>query len=41
MGELKACLDELDRTNELPKTIVYTLNPRDFEPVITLCRPSG
>jgi glucuronate isomerase len=36
MGELKACLDELDRTHELPKTIVYTLNPRDFEPAITL-----
>jgi glucuronate isomerase len=33
---LSACLDALDQNNALPKTIIYTLNPRDFEPVITL-----
>ena len=29
-------LDALDSTGELPKTILYTLNPRDFEVAITL-----
>ncbi len=29
-------LDALDQTNELPKTILYTLNPRDFEVAITI-----
>lgn len=33
---LKNCLDALDQTNELPKTIIYTLNPRDFESAITI-----
>ncbi len=32
---LSALLDELDNTDELPKTIIYTLNPRDFEVAIT------
>ena len=33
---LSELLDSLDRTGELPKTILYTLNPRDFEVAITL-----
>lgn len=33
---LAALLDQLDKTNELPKTILYTLNPRDFEVAITM-----
>jgi glucuronate isomerase len=33
---LRHLLDALDRTGELPKTILYTLNPRDFEVAITL-----
>lgn len=33
---LAALLDALDSTNELPKTILYTLNPRDFEVAITM-----
>jgi glucuronate isomerase len=33
---LSALLDSLDKTDQLPKTIVYTLNPRDFEVAITL-----
>ena len=28
-------MDALDETGELPKTILYTLNPRDFEVAIT------
>lgn len=28
-------MSALDETNELPKTIIYTLNPRDFEVAIT------
>lgn len=36
VNALKNCLDALDQTNELPKTIIYTLNPRDFESAITL-----
>jgi glucuronate isomerase len=33
---LRDLLDTLDLTNQLPKTILYTLNPRDFEVAITL-----
>ncbi len=33
---LSQLLDSLDTTNELPKTILYALNPRDFEVCITL-----
>lgn len=33
---LRAILNELDLTDELPKTIIYTLNPRDFEVAITI-----
>ncbi|MBN2505001.1 MAG: glucuronate isomerase [Bacilli bacterium] len=33
---LSQLLDHLDQTNELPKTIIYTLNPRDFESAITM-----
>ena len=33
---LKNCLNALDETNDLPKTIIYTLNPRDFESAITI-----
>lgn len=33
---LAGLLDALDSTNELPKTILYTLNPRDFEVAITM-----
>jgi glucuronate isomerase len=33
---LSALIDQLDKTNQLPKTVLYTLNPRDFEVAITL-----
>lgn len=33
---LAQILNELDKHNELPKTILYTLNPRDFEVAITI-----
>jgi glucuronate isomerase len=33
---LARLLDALDATGELPKTILYTLNPNDFEVAITL-----
>ncbi len=33
---LAQILNELDKQNELPKTILYTLNPRDFEVAITI-----
>ena len=33
---LQKLLDALDATGELPKTILYTLNPRDFEVAVTL-----
>lgn len=33
---LSELLDTLDETGQLPKTILYTLNPRDFEVAITL-----
>lgn len=33
---LSRLLNALDLTGELPKTILYTLNPRDFEVAITL-----
>jgi glucuronate isomerase len=33
---LSHLLDALDQTGELPKTILYTLNPRDFEVAITM-----
>lgn len=33
---LSKLLNALDTTDELPKTIIYTLNPRDFEVAITI-----
>ena len=33
---LAKTLNSLDSTNQLPKTIIYTLNPRDFEVAITI-----
>lgn len=33
---LSELLDSLDQTESLPKTIIYTLNPSDFEVAITL-----
>ena len=33
---LAKLLDSLDKTNELPRTIIYTLNPADFEVAITI-----
>ncbi|MGI6781825.1 MAG: glucuronate isomerase [Acholeplasmataceae bacterium] len=33
---LAATLNSLDATNQLPKTIIYALNPRDFEVAITI-----
>lgn len=30
-GELSALLNEMDKSDELPKTILYCLNPRDFD----------
>ncbi len=33
---LSELLNALDETDDLPKTILYTLNPRDFEVAITL-----
>jgi len=33
---LSHLLDALDSTGELPKTIIYTLNPRDFEVAISM-----
>jgi len=33
---LSQLLDALDQSGELPKTILYTLNPRDFEVAITM-----
>ncbi|MDR2828331.1 MAG: glucuronate isomerase [Acholeplasmatales bacterium] len=40
---LARLLDSLDKTNELPRTIIYTLNPRDFEVAISImqCFQSG
>ncbi|WED29542.1 glucuronate isomerase [Vibrio sp. DW001] len=34
--ELSSILDEMDKTDELPKTILYCLNPRDNEMMATL-----
>ncbi|UGA56820.1 glucuronate isomerase [Vibrio sp. VB16] len=34
--ELSSILDEMDKTNELPKTILYCLNPRDNEMMATM-----
>lgn len=34
--ELAHILDEMDQTNELPKTILYCLNPRDNEMMATM-----
>lgn len=33
---LRAILNQLDLLDKMPKTIIYTLNPRDFEVAITL-----
>ena len=33
---LAKMLDALDKTNELPKTILYSLNPNDFEMLFTI-----
>ena len=35
-SKLSALLSKLDETNELPKTVLYTLNPRDNEVLTTL-----
>jgi len=34
--ELSSILDEMDKTDELPKTILYCLNPRDNEMMATM-----
>ena len=34
---LAALLDAMDKTNELPKTILYTINPRDNALLATMC----
>lgn len=34
--ELASLLDAMDKTNELPKTILYCLNPRDNEMIATM-----
>ncbi|MCV6021660.1 glucuronate isomerase, partial [Escherichia coli] len=34
--ELAHLLDEMDQTNELPRTILYCLNPRDNEMMATM-----
>ena len=34
--KLSAVLNELDKTNELPKTVLYCLNPRDNETLAAL-----
>jgi len=34
--ELSALLNEMDKTDELPKTILYCLNPRDNEMIATM-----
>ncbi|MDV7104632.1 glucuronate isomerase [Vibrio sp. TH_r3] len=34
--ELAHLLDEMDKTNELPKTVLYCLNPRDNEMIATM-----
>ena len=34
--ELAHLLDEMDQTDELPKTILYCLNPRDNEVLATM-----
>jgi glucuronate isomerase len=34
--ELSSLLDEMDKTDELPKTILYCLNPRDNEMMATM-----
>ena len=36
-GELSALLDSMDRTDELPKTILYCLNQRDYEMLASMC----
>jgi glucuronate isomerase len=36
-GPLARLLDELDRDNQLPKTVLYNLNPRDNELCAALC----
>jgi len=33
---LRESLNALDRSNQLPKTIIYTLNPSDFEVALTI-----
>jgi glucuronate isomerase len=35
--KLSQILDILDSTNELPKTILYSLNPKDNEAIATIC----
>ena len=38
-GALAALLSELDKTNELPKTILFSLNPADNEQIDTILGP--
>jgi glucuronate isomerase len=35
-GKLRGILNELDSTGELPKTVLYTLNPKDYIVLVTL-----
>ncbi|MCR5741169.1 MAG: glucuronate isomerase [Gammaproteobacteria bacterium] len=37
VNKLSKIMDKLDSTNELPKTILYSLNPRDNVTIATLC----
>lgn len=34
--QLSHLLDEMDKTNQLPKTILYCLNPRDNEMIASM-----
>lgn len=36
-AELSALLDEMDKTDELPKTVLYYLNPKDADMLADLC----
>ncbi len=36
-GELSALLNSMDSTGELPKTILYCLNQRDYEMLAAMC----
>lgn len=34
---LSRLLDEMDKNGAMPRTVLYTLNPKDFYPMIALC----